>query len=71
MAVQATTSLWPSVAAWTTDINTDPSYSRTTGLDMALSRNKDLGIIMTQVDSTGNSDQNDLGGSTAHRDQQS
>lgn len=56
---------------WTTDISTDPGYSRTTDPDMVLSKNKDLGIIMTQADSTGYSDQCGLFGSTAHRDQYS
>ena len=42
-------SVWPLVASWASDINTDPSYGRTMNPDMALSSIPGLDLTMTTI----------------------
>lgn len=49
--------MWPLVATWTTDINTDYSCERTTEPDMVLVHSPGLDVIVALAGITGHPDQ--------------
>lgn len=55
--------MWPLVATWTTDINTDYSCERTTEPDMVLVHSPGLDVIVALAGITGHPDQHGLNGS--------
>lgn len=62
-------SVWAFLSTRATDINIDPSCSRTTEPDMLLSRRLDLYVNMAPAGNTGDSDQQGSNGSVTLRHQ--
>ncbi|KAL6044857.1 hypothetical protein STEG23_017028, partial [Scotinomys teguina] len=63
-------SMWPLVATWATDINTDPGYGRTMNPNMVLSSGLYFEFTRAPGDNSGHSDQHGTCGSVALRLQQ-